>query len=95
MVRVCLTLLFAALAACASPSPHKVSTGTDEVKCAVEAALKDEQCFNRTPEVSAEPGRSYTLHFVEFDDQGWLYPAPEDKGYVPEMGSATASSIAR
>jgi len=78
--------MFAVLAACASPRPHKVSTGADDVKCGVDTSVKDERCFDRTPEVSAAP--PYTLHFVEFDDQGWLYPSPADDGYVAEMGSA-------
>ncbi len=84
--RLCLALVLAALAACTSPRPHKISTGTADIDCGVDTSLKDERCFDRTPEVSADP--SYTLHFVEFDDQGWLYPGPKDDGYVPEMGSA-------
>src|SRR5690606_20082683 len=40
----------------------------------------DDRCHARTPEVSQRP--AYTLHFVEFDDQGWLYPD------VPEMRKA-------
>ena len=84
--RLCLALVLAALAACTSQRPHKVSTGTADVDCGVDTSLKDERCFDRTPEVSADP--AYTLHFVEFDDQGWLYPGPKDDGYAAEMGSA-------
>lgn len=83
--RLCLALMFAALAACASPRPHKVSTVAANFDCGVESSLSEKQCFDRTPEVSADP--SYTLHFVEFDDQGWLYPRPADQGDVAEMGS--------
>lgn len=84
--RLCLVLVLAALAACTSPRPHKMSTGGGVVDCGVETSLSDERCFDRTPEVSADP--AYTLHFVEFDDQGWLYPGPKDDGYAAEMGSA-------
>ena len=84
--RLCLALVLAALAACASPKPHKVSTGAADVDCGVDTSVTDERCFERTPEVSADP--AYTLHFVEFDDQGWLYPGPKDDGYIAEMGSA-------
>jgi hypothetical protein len=80
--------MVAALAACASPRPHKIATGPDDLECGVDASVKDERCFPRTPQVSAAP--PYTLHFVEFDDQGWLYPGPGDDGYVPEMGLAHA-----
>lgn len=72
------------LAACASPSPYKTVTGGDDVICGVEAAVTDEACFARTPEVA----EGYTLHFVEFDDQGWLYPAPGDDGYGQGTGTA-------
>lgn len=83
---LCLVPILLALAACAAPRPHKVSSGGSEIECGVEASVRDERCFLRTPEVSANP--PYTLHFVEFDDQGWLYPSPAEKGYVAEMGSA-------
>ena len=87
--RLCLTLVFALLvAACGSARPHKVATGADDVNCKVGSSLIpiNAQCFDRTPEVSTVP--PYRLHFVEFDDQGWLYPGRDDTGYVPEMGTA-------
>jgi len=74
---VCLAGL---LAACAQPRPFRVVGGEGPVECNAETANKDEGCFRRSPEISSKP--AYTLHFVEFDDQGWLYPD------VPEMGVA-------
>lgn len=87
--RLYLTLVFALLvAACASPRPHKVTMGADDIDCKVGSSLipNNAQCFDRTPEVSTVP--PYRLHFVEFDDQGWLYPGRDDNGYVPDMGTA-------
>ena len=86
--RLCMALALAAVAACTSPRPHKVSTGAGDIDCGVETSLSDVRCFERTPEMSTAP--PYTLHFVEFDDQGWLYPGPKDDGYAAEMGSAHA-----
>jgi hypothetical protein len=61
--------------------------GGDDIACGVDTSIRVEpRCFDQTPEVSAKP--AYTLHFVEFDDQGWLYPGRRDEGYVAEMGSA-------
>ena len=69
------------LAACSATKPHRYPvTADDGVECGVVAALRDNRCHARTPEVSERP--PYTLHFVEFDDQGWLYPD------VPEMRKA-------
>lgn len=35
-----------------------------------------------TPEIAADD--SYTLHFVEFDDQGWAFPDGDD---LPQAGT--------
>ncbi|NMG76238.1 hypothetical protein [Aromatoleum diolicum] len=80
------TLLAAILTACSGPLPHRHIAGADDVECGVVASANDERCFARTPEVSKEP--PYTLHFIEFDDQGWLYPDTNADGYVKEMGAA-------
>lgn len=79
-------LVVVTLAACAAPRPHKVAEGVGDIVCSVDSSINDERCFNLTHEVSKEP--AYTLHVIEFDDQGWLYPGLEDSGYDPEMGSA-------
>jgi hypothetical protein len=52
--------------------PYKRAEGSDDLECGVVASIEDERCHARTPEISHQP--PYTLHFVEFDDQGWLYP---------------------
>lgn len=63
--------------------------GADDVTCGIDTSVTDKQCFDRTPEVSTEP--SYTLHFVEFDDQGWLYPGPDDKENPAKSATAYQS----
>lgn len=68
-----LPLLFAAvLAGCSTPVPHRTAAGPPGVVCAGEATPP---CAQRSTEVSVDP--AYTLHVVEFDDQGWLYPRPD------------------
>ena len=39
-----------------------------------------------TPEISRSP--SYSLHFVKFDDEGWLFPSRGLNGYEESMGDA-------
>ncbi len=79
-------LLVVALAACSTPMPFKVADSGGDITCGVVSSLKTESCFSLTPEVSETP--SYRMHVVEFDDQGWLYPGRDDRGYVPGMRSA-------
>ncbi|MEO5658590.1 MAG: hypothetical protein ABIQ90_02170, partial [Polaromonas sp.] len=61
------------LTACAMSPPHRTLVGDAGIDCSPDSMHSPERCFNQTPEVSASAG--YTLHFVELDDQGWLYPA--------------------
>lgn len=71
-----LTMLCALLTACAPAEPfRKDLLGEGALACTRAGAEGEPRCARATPEV--DPG-NYELHFVEFDDQGWLYPAPRD-----------------
>ena len=84
--RIFIFILMCTLGACASTSPHKFMLGDANLECNVATASKNPECAARSPEVSTSP--DYTLHFVELDDQGWLYPAPQSQGYTDAMGAA-------
>lgn len=77
-----LTLLAAAtvlLSGCASSIPFRTSVvETVRHACEERIAATDPACAHATPEVSRET--PYELHFVEFDDQGWLHAASEERG---------------
>jgi hypothetical protein len=80
----CLLALCALLAGCAPAEPFRKNLYTDDApSCPAGLAEKDARCAQATPEV--DPG-NYELHFVEFDDQGWLYPEPH--GALPRAGGA-------
>lgn len=82
--RFFLVLMVAALAACTVPRPYKGTKGGDDIVCDIASSIMPDRCFSLTPEVS----KDYRLHFVEFDDQGWLYPGSKDKGDARETDSA-------
>jgi hypothetical protein len=77
-----------AVAGCAGPWPYRPLEGRADLDCTRPATSADDPCLKRTPEVSSSP--AYRLHFVELDDQGWLYPAQDQAGYTDAMGSAHA-----
>ncbi|HMH48961.1 MAG TPA: hypothetical protein VK548_01915 [Candidatus Acidoferrum sp.] len=76
------------VAGCAGPWPHRPLEGRNDLDCTLAETRADERCLKRTPEISTSP--AYRLHFVELDDQGWLYPVPGQAGYTDDMGSAHA-----
>jgi hypothetical protein len=84
--RIFLFVLACNLVACASTSPHKFMLGDANLECNVTTAKTNAECAYRSPEVSTSP--NYTLHFVELDDQGWLYPPPQSPAYTDAMGAA-------
>lgn len=84
--RIFMFILACNLVACASSSPHKFMLGDESLECNVITASVNPECAARSPEVSTAP--DYTLHFVELDDQGWLYPTPQSPGYTLAMGAA-------
>lgn len=72
------------LAGCAPAEPFRKNLyAQDAPACPLESAEADPRCATATPEV--DPGH-YELHFVEFDDQGWLYPEP--RGAAPRLDGA-------
>ena len=80
----CLLALCGLLAGCAPAEPFRRDLYTDNAPACPPALVeKDVRCARATPEV--DPG-SYELHFVEFDDQGWLYPEPH--GALARAGGA-------
>lgn len=62
--------------------------GAEARICVLQQGAVSAACEHVTPEVSTTP--PYVLHYVEFDDQGWPFPAPGDPGYLAAMGSASA-----
>jgi len=69
--------LLSLLAGCASPLAYRTRmVDTGAVSCPPDRAQLISECTHVTPET----GPGYELHFVEFDDQGWLAAGPgEDK----------------
>lgn len=65
------------LCACAPNVPYRTHlVQADEVKCSLANVQKpgDPQARKNCEHVTPEVDDVYELHFVEFDDQGWLYP---------------------
>ena len=62
-------VLSLALSGCATTRPYRTAINRDHQPCGVVGSASN--CAHSTPEVTPE----YELHFVEFDDQGWLHPA--------------------
>jgi hypothetical protein len=80
ILALCLLLL-----GCAPAEPFRRNLyAGDAPACPLERAEADPRCATATPEV--DPGK-YELHFVEFDDQGWLYPEPRGAAPRPDGGS--------
>ncbi len=78
-IRPMILVALAVLAGCAS-GPHRayVDLDTAKAECRLSAAAKHAKVDDRPSQIT--PIRSpdgYTLHFLEFDDQGWAY-ANED-----------------
>jgi hypothetical protein len=71
------------LAGCATPVPHRTAVAPDATPCTDNAVPP---CATRSTEVSIAP--DYTLHVVEFDDQGWMHPRPETARAGPAVGEA-------
>jgi hypothetical protein len=85
---VALIGLVSLLVGCTSPRPYRTDlVDTGSVSCPADRAHLLSQCEHVTPET----GPGYELHFVEFDDQGWLATLPDaDKA---EPGTRPPSQI--
>lgn len=65
-----------ALTGCTPAAPFRKDLRTvADVNCPAAKITSITDCATVTPEVDRG---NYELHFVEFDDQGWLFPAPKD-----------------
>jgi hypothetical protein len=82
----CIVGIVLALAGCASSSPYRYLTPEQSAGCPGGPVPADAPCLHVTPERTT----AYELHFVEFDDQGWLFPPSEPgaEGRAP-LGSAS------
>ncbi len=77
--RLALAIVASALAGCAN-APYRpyVTAGSEGADCP--GAGVGTPASLTTPEFGPPPTPTYTLHFLEFDDQGWPYPDPAGKG---------------
>lgn len=86
-IHALLIVLACELSGCASHYAYRTNVIAADAptapKCSVDQfGDTDSRCANVTPEIvkeSVTPGivrDIYELHFVEFDDQGWLFPDP-------------------
>lgn len=72
------------LASCTPVEPFRKNLySPGALACPIGKVETIADCAKATPEV--DPG-NYELHFVEFDDQGWLYPEP--RGALARPGGA-------
>ena len=72
------------LTACAPAEPFRKNLyAPGALACPIGKVKTIPACAQATPEV--DPG-NYELHFVEFDDQGWLFPEP--RGALARPGGA-------
>jgi hypothetical protein len=78
-ILACCALL---LSGCLS-GPHRPygTAGSPGAPCAATDAMHPATLV--TPEIEVRPKASYTLHFLEFDDQGWPYPDRNAPGASP------------
>jgi hypothetical protein len=72
---------------CASDRPYRTRlVDVGDVECPLHSAGTLERCSNVTPET----GQGYELHFVEFDDQGWM---PTLDNESPTAGNTSQNQI--
>lgn len=64
------------LGACSTTHPYRTSFNTTNTLCRSPTEPTRADCSHLTPEIAS----GYELHFVEFDDQGWLHPQDEASG---------------
>lgn len=75
-----------ALLGCARSTPYRYLAPEQTHGCKENWDLKIEECAAVTPESTP----AYQLHFVEFDDQGWLAPqSAQGQEAKPPYGSAS------
>ena len=80
------------LAGCASSIPYRTAVvEKPQHFCEESTAATDMTCAHLTPEISKET--PYELHFVEFDDQGWLHAATVERGQAQLQLDRVMSAI--
>ena len=80
VTRVLLAAATALVTSCATvdPQPYWIAKNEDQASCL--ATEIEEGCGTKTPELwRLRIGDGFKLHFVEFDDQGWLYEKAQDE----------------